>query len=400
MIKKWIIRFAVATIALAPMIPTIQAEETFTNDLAEQAQSFTETLRENFNTGNNENIVYSPFSYYLTLAVLEAGLTEDEKSQLTELLVYPGYEAEDYYSQLSDFLDNVTTQEEMPFNTMQVVLGPEDQDWHQDFIKAVEQLQGKVEAVDFQNEASYEQLNAEIADFTNHLIDPYFNEDRIAELTTNENLQLILMNLLYFKSNWVDTFSEDATSSDIYYGLEKETTVDMMFQSEYFAYLETESFQAVKLPYVNGAELLVVLPEEAATNEEMWAFYQEAASAADWTEAKVELSLPKWSMRASFELTETLALLGLENFTDSLGETQFSTHDDEELAISKILQSIMFKLDENGTEAAAVTEMNIEKTALPIEEDPIEMIVNRPFVYGIQYEGIPLFEGINWSLGE
>ncbi|UUX35353.1 serpin family protein [Fundicoccus culcitae] len=394
--KNWLIKLTTAILLFPTGLSTVTAQEEFVTDLAEQTQEFAGPLRNNFDA--TENFVYSPFSYYLALTLLEAGLTNEQQTQLDDILVHPDYSRQDYFNELADFLETSVTAEQQPFDTMQLALGREGKTWQPAYQEAVEALQGQAEIIDFSNTHSYQELNDTIADFTRGLIDPYFSQDRIADLAANEDLQLILMNLLYFKSNWRNEFYAGWTSSDIYYGVESETTVDMMHQTEYFDYVETADFQAVKLPYENQAELVVVLPAKATSNEAMWVFYQEALASEDWERRNIDLSLPKWEMEDAYDLTETLAVYGLE-FTDSLGATQFF-QDDQELAVSKILQSVVFKLDEDGTEAAAVTEIDIEVTSAPIVEDPIEMRVERPFVYGLNYQNVPLFEGINWQLGE
>ena len=174
----------------------------------------------------------------------------------------------------------------------------------------------------------------------------------------------------------------------------------MMHLEENIPYLEGDGFQAILLPYRNQADLLIVIPDEATDDESMWEAYQSILEQEEEINNKrIALTLPKFESSGSFDLTNSLDAFDLSNFKEDMGDTEFLTTQ-EETALSQILQRVELVLDEEGTSAAAVTEINIETTMAPIEEEPIELIVDRPFAYGIIYKDIPLFEGLIHNIPE
>ena len=81
--------------------------------------------------------------------------------------------------------------------------------------------------------------------------------------------------MLYFKGEWTNTFEEALTEEAPFYGRAEESTVEMMLQTNYFDYYETDDYQAVRLNYINGANFIVVLPKETVASDIMWKFYYE-----------------------------------------------------------------------------------------------------------------------------
>ena len=280
------------------------------------------------------------------------------------------------------------------------LLGREDLKWNSTYLEDTEELATEASRVDFQDSSTYESLNEDIAELTEGLIDPYYSEARIAEMTSNDYLQIVMMNLLYFKSNWLNVFNEEFNTDETFYGRDDETVVPMMHQEERIPYLEGDGFQAILLPYRNQADLLIVIPDEANDDESMWEAYQSVLEQEEEINNKtIALTLPKFESSGSFDLTNSLDAFDLSNFKEDLGETDFFTTQ-EETALSQILQRVELVLDEEGTSAAAVTEINIETTMAPVEEEPIELKVDRPFAYGIIYKDIPLFEGLIHNISE
>lgn len=369
--------------------------------IAEQLKQFSTQLRP-LVLEEEDNIIYSPFSYYLALLILEPGLSAEQQELLDSVLLPDDFDRDEYFSLLENFLKEVMTKEQAAFHTQTYLLGGLDKTWSDDFKTSVEDLATVLKLVNFSEPATYEALNGDIADFTKELIDPFYSDERITELTQNDQLHLLVLNMLYFKGEWQATFDETSTRQEAFYGKSEGSTVNMMAQTKQFNYLETEDFQAVQMNYTNGANFLVVLPketDETLSNEMMWQYYEEALSEeSNWKSTKVQLALPKWQESASLDLTDSLDFLGLESFKHKLTDTSYFTEEADTL-LSQISQRIEIKLDEKGTEAAAVTEISMETTSANIDdEEPIEMTVNRPFVYRIAFSDLSLFEGVVQNL--
>ena len=371
------------------------------NETVQQIQLFAHDIR-SFLTEEvtDTNPIHAPFSYYLALLAIEPGLTGEHQEMLDQVLIPESASQESYFATIETLLKEAMAEENTVFKTQTYLLADHEKEWLDDYRATVEPLFIEPMSVNFQDSETYHAINEEIAEFTNGLIDPYFSSERIDEAVQNIDLRLIALNLLYFNGEWKNEFSENSTVEEAFYGTETETVVEMMHQKNKFSYVETEDYQAISLPYTNDASLVVVLPTEDQAPDKMWEYYHEVLSGEiAWEMKEVELSLPKFEASASLDLTDSLSYLGIEEFQKDLGETNFFVNN-EPILISQILQRIEFIVDEKGTEAAAVTEVAIETTAAPITEEPVKMVINRPFVYGITYQKLPLFEGITNQIGE
>lgn len=375
--------------------------ETLFNETVQQIQLFADDIR-SFLTEevSGHNPIHAPFSYYLALLALEPGLTGEHQEMLDRVLIPESVSQEKYFSTIETLLKETMSEENSVFKTQTYLLADQEKEWLDDYMTVVEPLFIEPMSVNFRDNETYHAINEEIAEFTNGLIDPYFSSERIDESVQNTDLRLIALNLLYFNGEWKNEFSEKSTVEEAFYGIESETVIEMMHQKDKFSYVEMEDYQAISLPYTNDASLIVVLPTEDQTSDKMWEYYHEVLSdETAWEMKEIELSLPKFEVSASLDLTDSLSYLGIEEFQKHLGETKFFINN-ESILISQILQRIEFIVDEKGTEAAAVTEVIMETTAVPITEEPVKMVINRPFVYGITYQKLPLFEGITNQIGE
>jgi serpin B len=110
----------------------------------------------------------------------------------------------------------------------------------------------------------------------------------------------------------------------------------------------------------------------------------------------IELSLPKFESSYEDSLKNELSKLGMiQAFEPYNADFSLMSEDlKKDLYISEVKQKTYIKVDEKGTEAAAVTSVEMELTSMPPELPKV--VFDRPFVYGIidVETGIPLFIGI------
>jgi serpin B len=209
---------------------------------------------------------------------------------------------------------------------------------------------------------------------------------------------MILVNAIYLKAPWAVPFIPEATRPAPFHLLDGSTVeVPFMVQDESMAYAEGEGWQGVELPYAGGAlAMLVLVPDEGAlatVEGELAGGLIETAAAA-LVPADVVVELPKWDIETRVELSRILAALGMPTaFTDQADFTGMTT--DEQLLIGFVIHQANITVDEAGTEAAAATAVGIEATAAPVEEEPILMTVDRPFLYALRdgETGAVLFRG-------
>ncbi len=141
--------------------------------------------------------------------------------------------------------------------------------------------------------------------------------------------------------------------------------------------------------------MTVVLPDpgrlpdvEAAVAKQGWGHLLEAPGA-----DRLELRLPRFTVRSASRLTEVLAGLGMPTaFTDDADFSGFTTA--EPLKISEVLHQVFVDVDEEGTEAAAATAIAMQRAG-GMPAPPVPFVVDRPFLFAVHHvaSGAPLFVG-------
>jgi serpin B len=224
-------------------------------------------------------------------------------------------------------------------------------------------------------------------DHTMGMIPSIFNEQTFNPFATS-----YLLNAVYFKGLWTLKFNKNETQDELFDGT---ITIPMMHLLNNLPYYENAIFQAVSLPYGTGAyQMTVILPREGKSisdilpqmNSNMW---QELYTHLE----SVDVKLPHLDITTQLNLVETMSALGMPsafnaetaNIPNFCSTPQY---------ISNMGQVAKIKLDEDGTEAAAITWIETE-TGSDNEPVTYEFHANRPFLYVIseQSTGVILFIG-------
>ena len=198
---------------------------------------------------------------------------------------------------------------------------------------------------------------------------------RITNLVSDPPQLAALVNTIYFKAKWMWTFDPAETSREPFTSLDgKKTDLDFMHGSGKYDYYEDENKRMIELPYYDDFSLFVLLPKtDAPVN------LFTGIRATEPTE--VILALPKFESRCKKSFQPLLKALGIERaFSDTMAEfaPMFSGLSE------KTPQETYIKLDEEGTEAAGVTEIELGGSPPPSEPPvPIEFRADRPFTYFI-----------------
>lgn len=229
--------------------------------------------------------------------------------------------------------------------------------------------------------------------------------DRIREILTSEDpmRRLVLTNAIYFKGDWADQFAANATREAPFHAVGGDVTAKLMRQITHARYFETPAFQAAEFEYDQRAYALsVFLPRESSN----LAAFESALSGAQldaWlrqldgaSQARLDVMLPKIELRVTYpRLASTLQEMGMRA---PFGAADFSGISDTDLMISAVIQKTYLNIDEKGTEAAAVTAIDVVTTAAPIgppPPPPIPFHCDRPFFMALRHKptGALLFLG-------
>lgn len=215
--------------------------------------------------------------------------------------------------------------------------------------------------------------------------------------TLPETLAL-LVSSLYYRCAWVDEFSAGRTEEDIFTGAAgNDNRVDFMHKTRYDTFLRLEGCQAACLRTQLG-EMVFVLPDEGIAPESLLqkpdflSRLDFAGDAAIWGE--VRWSVPKFDVNSDLDLMPTLKSLGITDLPDR-DRADLSALTDLDAFLSRAKQLTRVKVDEEGVEAAAATIMDVATSCMPPQPTEVcVMDLDRPFLFVIRTEGIPLFIGI------
>ena len=196
----------------------------------------------------------------------------------------------------------------------------------------------------------------------------------------------VLLNAIYFKGAWEDKFDPYATRpADFTHEDGSTDKVDMMHQRKRFAVGSNGSFQTIRLPYGNGAyRMYVLLPNGghsvadiiAGLTPQSWEAVLNSLST-----RQVDLKLPKFETEYTIPLNEVLMSLGIVD-AFSPADADFSLMSRQASHIDMVLQKARIKVNEEGTEAAAVTAIGMTTTAVN-PSGPWLFHADHPFLYVI-----------------
>ena len=197
-----------------------------------------------------------------------------------------------------------------------------------------------------------------------------------------------LLNAIYFKGAWAEKFSKANTKDEDFTTAQGTTKVPMMQQEHAFNYGENELCQALRLPYGNGAySMTILLPREGKSVDDVL----RTLDAASWQRnyqwlgnAIVNVKLPRFESKTDVSLKEIMSALGMPDAFDA-SKAEFPGFCNTSTCIDMMKQVARIKLDEEGTEAAAVTVIGMKVTSVAEPKEPLRVNFHatRPFLYVI-----------------
>ena len=257
---------------------------------------------------------------------------------------------------------------------------------------------GEIYEADFDGQADkvVQNVNNWVSDNTNKMIPEILKE-------IPGGTVMMLINAVYFEGKWDTPFTEDKTFQSSFYGTDKESVVDMMhLYGEHFAYMDNGEIKGITLPYDGDNVVMKVFMPTAddgdinelfdkLSNEEKQKLID---SLDDASNVEINtLQLPKFTDEQSIDgLDDILKNMGIQSAY--LESADFSKIADG-IAVSSVNHKAKVIVDENGTKAAAETDIMIKETAMMPSEETYNFIVDKPFVYVIedQSTGMILFMG-------
>lgn len=349
-----------------------------------------------FGAVDEENPVLSPLSAYLALSMVGAGAKGETAREFTDLM------GEDMTAQAADLMERLPRQEEhirleLANSVWMDQVFQADPQWQ---AQMEEEMHAQVRTGELAGRDMMEQINGWVSEKTQGLIPQLLGEP------LKDGTRMALFNTVYFKGEWENPFEAMDTMEEPFYPAQGgEVSAEIMRKwGETLSYVKGEDLDGVVLPYRDCPLAFVALkPTGGQSVREMYGELDSQALSRlldERTDTLMNLKLPKFEIEFSRTLNEDLQGLGLQLAFDpyradltGLGYTDAGIP----LCIDLVAQKALIRVDEEGTEAAAVTEIAMMECALAVPlRDPVDVFFTEPFVYMIldTQTQTPLFMGI------
>ena len=341
------------------------------------------------------NIFVSPLSVNMALSMTMNGAKDATLDEMKEALRANGYSLDEINKY------NKSLREALLAVDKSTMLSIANSIWYHNAYKFKDEFisanksnyDAEIKAIDFRSPNALKQINDWASDKTNKKI-----PEIIKEITPESVAYLI--NAIYFKGIWREKFEKNRTKDEDFYSEDGVSMgkVKMMSQTHNFLYSEDENCGYLMLPYGNGAfSMIVMLPNEGKKIDDVMS----NLNSESWNDAmymvicEVNLRLPRFKTECSYNMCEAiLPEMGMITpFTD--GADFSGMTEDKQILISKVIHKTFVEVNEEGTEAAAVTAVEMGPTSVPPPGTIINYVVNKPFAFAIRENstGVILFIG-------
>jgi len=269
----------------------------------------------------------------------------------------------------------------------------------------------EISGEDFSNPKTVDKINKWAGDNTNGLIPKVLEE-------LKEDDAAVLASALYFKGQWTHKFDKAQTEDKKYVqdggAVAKTPTMQRAFsESEGLSFNIGDDYEAVALTYGEknhkegkrpSMRIVLVRPTDENVSAREWLAAQADGKVPAWLDASEfnrgqgSVELPRLDIKQTFDLIPAMQDMGVKEAFNKRGAdfTKMAERDGEKLFIGKISHDTVFKTDEQGSEAAAVTVVGmVRATSIRMPAPRMDIKLDRSFVFALQDvdSGAVLFVG-------
>jgi len=330
-----------------------------------------------------QNTMISPLSISLALAMAYNGAAGNTKTQMEDMLHKANLTADDINQSYKDLISSLVSHDPLvELSISNAIFYRNSFHIKDNFITTNQNYyQAEVSGLDFSN--TTETLNT-VNDWVNTQTKGKI--DKIIDKVNPEDI-MYLLNAIYFNGQWTysfntqDTYNQNFTKED-----NTAIQVPTMSIENPFNYYSQTDFQMLEMPYGSGKySMLIFLPASGKKVDDVISQLT-TDNITDWisklTEQKKKVYLPKFEFKFDASLVDELKALGMTDAFDYAKANLSGISDDAKLAISEVKHKTYIKVDERGTEAAAVTGITIIATAIGPDFNTFR--VDHPFVFAIR----------------
>jgi serpin B len=348
----------------------------------------------------SDNVLVSPLSISTALTMTLGGAAGDTKKDMLKVLGFPDDAAVDTVaSQAGEVLSKLrspgsNTQLEIAnalFGEKKVKFKPSFLSFNKKYFDA------PITSLDFKAPGAVKTINGWVSEKTHEKIPTII--DKIGD-----DAILYLINAIYFKGTWENKFDKSATKPGDFQLTDGTTRkVAMMnMRRDDFRYFESNEVQVINLPYADGRlSMYVLLPSknltlsafEAQLSKQKWNKYRTGVQ-----KREGKLALPRFKIEDKMKLKEILSNMGMKvAFDQNRADFGPMASETKRIYISQVFHKTFMEVNEEGTEAAAVTavEMGVKGAMFKPMVPPFVMNVDRPFMLALydRTTGRSLFMG-------
>jgi serpin B len=347
---------------------------------------------------NEANIFLSPYSVFVALAMVYEGAVNETADEMAKVLRVK-QDNQSFHDYMKNLYDNLNKNNEYNISTANSLWIKENLQLLQYYLDVIQTYYGgNATEVDFSNPSqTANKINQWVENNTNGLIKDLIQSDYIDPFYT----ALILTNAIYFKALWKVQFDpENTTERDFESCLGNVVNVPTMTlvnTKDVFNYTETSDLQILELPYTRDEiSMMILLPKNKDLDDIIDAIDND--DYAEWRESlaetEVDIYLPKFEMKTSYDLKNILIQMGLVNAFSSSADFSGITGG-KDLFVSNVFHKAFIEVNEQGTEAAAATAVIMELTVNGGGSSRVIFDANHPFLFLIQHKetGTILFMG-------
>lgn len=329
----------------------------------------------------DKNLMLSPLSASTALTMLLNGCKDNTYDQIRDMLGYQDLslgQINATYQSLVQQLLSVDPEIDLALanavwyrNTFQV---------HASYLDTMDQaFKARIEALDFTSPSALQMINGWASDNTHGKIEKVLDE-------INAETVMFLMNALYFKGTWTVRFDEDQTAPATFTKDDGTAVqVETMRGEVPIRLYSASDYLAVELTYGQQNFSMVIIEPLHALNDFMASFNHEIWE--DLTEnldaisdpVETNLSLPRFTFDYEKILNDQLMSLGMQDAFMPY-QADLSGISDQQIFVSFVKQNTFVEVNEEGTEAAAVTTIGIDLTSV----GPEPVFIDKPFIFAIR----------------
>lgn len=343
----------------------------------------------------SDNTFVSPASVMLALAMTYNGANGTTREAMARTLELEGMSLEDINRAFADLKSALTPDDpKVQLKIANSIWVRNDLVLNPSFIERNKQhYAAEIANLNFADPGAAKTINSWMSKNTEGKI------EKIIDQISQDDV-LFLINAIYFKGQWQVEFKKQNTKPDVFKLAGKQKELPMMSQSRTFFYYKGKDFQSVMLPYGKGrVSMYVFLPDEQKgldqfekdLTPENWDLWMRSFQLNPG-----DLTLPRFKVEWESGLNEALKALGMtEAFDRSRADFSQMAKVSSGLFISEVKQKSWCEVNEEGTEAAAVTSVGMTTTSAQRPREKFVMKVDRPFFFVIRDNstGVVLFMG-------